>query len=71
MQLIESRDGVIVLIDADGHRHAIRTGSVLGLHETDEGTILTLHGGRVLPISEEFDAMLQAIGWRRRSDHAR
>ncbi|WP_448188804.1 hypothetical protein [Azospirillum sp. sgz301742] len=71
MELVESGDGIIVLIDTDGHRHAVRTGSVIGLHETDEGTIITLHGGRVLPISEEFDAMLLAIGWRRRGDRTR
>ena len=71
MELIDSRDGVIVLADADGHRHAVRTGAVLGLHETEEGTIITLHGGRVLPISEEFDTVLLAIGWRRGGDHTR
>lgn len=69
MELLESANGVIVLVDAYGHRHAVRTGSILGLNETDEGTIITLHGGRVLPVSEEFDTVLLAIGWRRGGNH--
>lgn len=51
----------VVLRDVDGRVHAVATGSVGAVSETDDGeTLLTLPGGRMLRVGERIETVL---GW--------
>lgn len=69
MELLALQDGVMLLVDAEGHRHAVRAGSVQALHETDDGTAIALRGGQIIPLVESFDAILAGLGWHHQNGY--
>lgn len=54
---------------ANSSDHAVRTGSVQAVHETDDGTTIALRGGQVIPLTENFDTILVVLGWHRRNEY--
>ena len=59
------RAGVLGLRDVDGHRHAVPANAVKGVHETDGGVVVTLWS-RAVVIDEDFDTVVDRLGWKRR-----
>ena len=55
--------GYVLLVDADGLRHAVRQGAVLALSDADDAqnaTVAQLAGGRTLTILASLD---EVLGW--------
>lgn len=50
----------VVVLDLDGHMHAVAAGSVGAICATDEGTLLLLPGGRLLHLGHPMSTVL---GW--------
>lgn len=60
--------GFVVLVDAEGCRHVVRAGGVMGLHDRDpcrDETVVALSGGRQLVLSVPLDRVIGWLGPRR------
>ncbi len=59
----ERRAGFLIVTDAEGLRHAIRVGAVIGIHEVDvmgDDVVVQLPGGRGFTVQASLD---QVIDW--------
>ena len=54
----------LVLVDVDGHVHAVSSGAVSVLTATDDGTILLLPAGRLLHIPRPLSTLLRWLDGR-------
>lgn len=55
--------GYLVLRDSSGARHAVRPNAIMGVHEVveDGSAALSLAGGRVVKLNEDFDEALDRL----------
>ena len=54
----------IVLRDRDGHLHAVATGSVGALCETEDGLLMLLPGGRLIHVARPMSVVLAWLDGR-------
>ena len=50
----------VILRDLDGQTHAVSVGSIAAIHDTDEGALLMLPGGKLLHVGRP---MVQVLAW--------
>ena len=54
----------VVLRDRDGHLHAVSSGSVGALCETEDGVLLLLPGGRLIHVARPMPVVLAWLDGR-------
>ena len=54
----------VVLRDRDGHLHAVSSGSVSALCETEDGVLLLLPGGRLIHVARPMPVVLAWLDGR-------
>lgn len=58
------RGGFLLLVDTNGQRHAVRIGSIQGLHDGDEDqsqTIIALPGNRMAIVPQSLEQILDLV----------
>jgi len=58
------RGSFLLLVDANGQRHAVRIGSIQGLHDSDESqsqTIVVLPGNRMAIVPRPLEQVLDLV----------
>ncbi len=54
----------VVLHDTDGRTHAVATGAVSAMCETDDGVLLMLPGARLVHVPQPLDVVLDWLDGR-------